>query len=118
MHLQHAVDEAEDKKDFAALDRLLTENYIFTAPGGTISNKSKLIEDIKNAEPEAAQTITYDEVKVYPYGDTAVVSALLIVKGKDKEGKDYTNRFRNTVIWVKQQKSWRMAGIHVSRIRP
>jgi ketosteroid isomerase-like protein len=57
-------------------------------------------------------------VKVYPYGDTAVVSALLIVKGKDKEGKDYTNRFRNTVIWVKQEKNWRMASIHVSRIRP
>ena len=118
MQSQHAVDEAENKKDFAALDRLLTDNYIFTAPGGTISNKSKLIEDIKNDEPEAGQTITYDEVKVHPYGDTAIVSALLIVKGKDKEGKDYTNRFRNTVIWVKQQKSWRMAGIHVSRIRP
>jgi ketosteroid isomerase-like protein len=118
MQLQHAVDEAEDKKDFAALDRLLTDNYIFTAPNGVISDKKKLIEDIKNNEPEGGQTITYDEVKVYPYGDTAVVSALLIVKGKDKEGKDYTNRFRNTVIWVKQRRHWRMASIHVSRIRP
>ena len=117
MQLQHAVNEAENKKDFAALDRLLTDNYIFTAPNGVISDKKKLIEDLKNDEPEAGQTLNYDEVKVYAYGDTAVVSALLIVKGKDKEGKDYTNRFRNTVIWVKQQKHWRMASIHVSRIR-
>ena len=117
MQLQHAVDEAEDKNDFAALDRLLSDSYIFTAPNGIISDKKKLIEDLKNAEAEAGQTLNYDEVKVYPYGDTAVVSVLLTVKGRDREGKDYTNRYRNTVIWIKQQKRWRMASIHVSRIR-
>lgn len=118
MQLQHRIDEAEDKKDLAALDRLLSDNYIFTAPNGTISDKKKIFEDIKNDQPEAGQTLTYDEVKVYPYGDTAVVSALLTVKGRDREGKDYTNRYRSTVVWVKQQKHWRMASIHVSRIRP
>jgi len=45
------------------------------------------------------------------------VNYLLTVKGKNKEGKDYTNRYRNTVVWVKQQGRWRMAAIHVSRIR-
>jgi len=118
MRLQHAVDEAETKKDFAALDRLLADGYIFTAPTGAISDKKQLIEDIKNAEPEAEQTISYDEVKVHAYGDSAVVNYLLTVKGRDKGGKDYTNRYRNTVTWVKQQKHWSMAGIHVSRIRP
>lgn len=117
MQLQHTVDEAETKKDLVALDRLLSDNYIFTAPNGAISDKKQLIDDIKNAEPGAEQTINYDEAKVYAYGNTAVVSYLLIVKGQDKAGKEYTNRYRNTVIWVKQQKQWRMAGIHVSRIR-
>lgn len=117
MQLQHTVDEAENKKDFATLDRLLSDNYIFTEPNGTISDKKKLIEDVKNDEPEAGQTLNYDQVKVYPYGATAVVSARLTVKGRDKEGKEYTSHYRNTVIWVKQQNRWRMASIHVSRIR-
>ncbi|MCA1603254.1 MAG: nuclear transport factor 2 family protein [Acidobacteria bacterium] len=117
MRLHHAVDEAETKKDFAALDRLLANGYIFTAPTGAISDKKQLIEDIKNAEPEAGQTISYDEVKVHAYGDSAVVNYLMTVKGRDKGGKDYTNRYRNTVTWVKQQNRWRMAAIHVSRIR-
>ncbi len=117
MRLQHAIDEAETKKDFAALDRLLTDDYIFTAPNGTISDKKQLIEDIKNAESEAGQIISYDEVKVYAYGDSAVVNCLLVVKGRDTGGKDYTNRYRNTVTWVKQQNRWRMAAIHVSRMR-
>lgn len=117
MQLQYVADEAENKKDLATLDRLLADNYIFTAPTGAVSDKKQLIEDIKNGEPEAGQTISYDEIKVYDYGNTAIVNCLLIVKGKDKDGKDYTNRYRNTVTWVKQQNRWRMAAIHVSRVR-
>ncbi len=117
MRLQRAVDEAETKKDFAALDRLLTDGYIFTAPTGAVSDKKQLIADLKNSEPDAGQTIDYDDVKVYDYGNTAVVNCLLLVKGKDKDGKDYTNRYRNTVTWIKQQDRWQMAAIHVSRIR-
>ena len=118
MQLQHAEDEAESKKDLAALDRLLSDDFLFTAPNGAISDKKKLMEDVKNDEPEVAQTIKYDNVTTHVYGNAAVVSYLLIVKGRDKEGKDYTNRYRNTVVWVKQQGNWRMAAIHVGRIRP
>jgi ketosteroid isomerase-like protein len=117
MRLQNAVDEAETKKDFVALDRLLTDSYIFTAPNGAISDKKQLIEDIKNAPPEVGQTIKYDDIKVYDYGNTAVINCLLTVKGQDKDGKDYTNRYRNTITWIKQQDRWRMGAIHVSRIR-
>ncbi len=118
MQLQHAEDEAENKKDVAALDRLLSDDFIFTAPTGAITDKKQLIEEVKGSEAEAGQTISYDEVKAHGYGKSAVVNYLLIVKGQGKDGKDYTNRYRNTVVWVRQQGRWRMAAIHVSRIRP
>ena len=116
--LQRAEVEAEDKKDLAALDRLLSDGFIFTAPGGAVSDKRKFIEEAKNAEPEPGQKIDYNETKAFAYENMAVVTNVLIVKGRDKEGKDYTNRYRNTVVWVKQRGHWRMAAIHVSRIRP
>ena len=115
--LQRAEVEAEDKKDLAALDRLLSDDFIFTAPGGAVSDKKKFIEEARNAEPEPAQKIDYDETRIFAYGNAAVVSNVLIVKGRDKDGKDYTNRYRNTVVWVRQYGNWRMAAIHVSRIR-
>src|SRR6267378_4679930 len=117
MQLQRAEDEAEDKRDLDTLDRLLSDDFIFTTPNGDLSDKKKLIDDVKNDEPEAGQTIGYAEIRTHDYGETAVVNYLLTVKGKNKEGKDYTNRYRNTVAWVKQQGRWRMAAIHVSRIR-
>jgi len=118
MQLQRATEEAEDKKDLAALDRLLTDDYIFTAPGGAVTDKKKLIEEVKNGVPEEGQTISYEDVKAKVYGKAAVVNYRLIVKGRDKDGKDYISRYRNTVVWVKQQGHWRMAAIHVNRIRP
>jgi ketosteroid isomerase-like protein len=116
--LQRAEVEAEDKKDLATLDRLLSDGFIFTAPGGAVSDKRKFIEEAKNAEPEPGQKIDFDETRAFAYGNTAVVTNVLIVKGRDKDGKDYTNRYRNTVVWVKQRGHWRIAAIHVSRIRP
>ncbi len=116
--LQKAADEAEDKKGLAALDRLLADDYIFTAPGGAVTNKKQLIEEIKTNVPDAGQTISYDEATANVYGNAAVVNYILIVKARDKEGKDYAHRYRNTVVWVKQQGHWRIASIHVSRIRP
>lgn len=100
------------------LERLLADDYIFTAPGGAISNKKQLVEDLRKSESDAAgQTIDFDEVKVYDYEDMAVVNYLMTVKGQDKDGKNYANRYRNTITWIRQQKRWRMTAIHVSRIR-
>ena len=118
MQLQRAEDDAENKKDVVALERLLSDDFIFTAPTGAITDKKQLIEEIKTGEAEAGQTISYDEVKAHDYGKSAVVNYLLLVKGVGKEGKEYVNRYRNTVVWIKQQGRWRMAAIHVSRIRP
>ncbi len=118
MRWQQAEDEAETKKDLAALERLLSADFIFTAPTGALTNKQQLLADIKTSEPGGSETISYDEIKAHAYGQTAVVHYRLTVRGQDKDKQDFTNRYRNTVVWVKQQGRWRMAAIHVSRIRP
>ena len=117
LQLQRTINEAETKLDFAALDRLLTEDYIFTESSGRISDRKQLYEDLKKSEPSTEQTIDYDEVKLFSYKDSAVMSYLLAVNVRDKDGKETIFRFRGTVTWVRQQKRWRMAAIHVARVR-
>lgn len=117
IRLQRTINEAEDKRDFAALDRLLTEDYIFTESNGRVSDRKQLYEDTKKSEPSTGQTINYEDVKLFPYGDSAVMSYLLVVNVRDKDGKENIYRFRGTVTWVRQQKRWRMAAIHVARVR-
>ena len=117
MRLQRTINEAESKRDFAALDRLLTENYIFTESNGRISDRKQLYEDMKQSEPPSGETINYDEVKVYPYKNSAVMSYLLIVEAPGKDGKNSTYRYRGTTTWVNEQNRWRMAAIHVAFIK-
>ncbi len=117
LQLQRTINEVESKRDFAALDRLLTEDYIFTESNGRISDRKQLYEDAKKSEPSTGETINYDDVKLFPYGDSAVMSYLLVVNVRNKDGKENIYRFRGTVTWVKQKKHWRMAAIHVAHVR-
>jgi len=120
MRLQRAQDDAEAKKDVAALDRLFNDDFIFVAANGSISDKKKFLDDVKAAdEPSSApqEKLTYEDFKVRVYGQAAIVNYVLLVSGKDKDGKDFTSRYRMSVFWVKQKKDWRISNFHATRVR-
>ncbi len=120
MRLHRAEEEAESKKDVAALDRLLNEDFIFVAANGSISDKKRFLDEIKgNDEPSSApqENLTYEDFKARVYGKTAIVNYVLLVSGKDKDGKDYANRYRMSVVWVKQKRDWQISNFHVTRVR-
>ena len=119
MRLQRAEDEAETKKDVAALDRLLNDDFIYVAANGSISDKKKFLEGVKgDNEPASPQeNLTYEDFKVRVYGKTAIVNYVLFVSGKDKDGKDFAYRWRMSVVWVKQERDWRISNFHATRVR-
>ncbi len=123
IRLQRAQDDAEGKKDIAALDKIFSDDFIFVAANGSIYDKKKFLEEIKSdtepaAEEDGAQTLDYEDFRVRSYGKTAVANYLLVVPGKDKDGKPVVSRYRMSAVWVKQKGSWRMANIHATRVRP
>jgi ketosteroid isomerase-like protein len=113
-------EEAESKKDIAALDRLLNDDFVFVAANGSISNKKKFLDDVKG-ESEPASTLqpilNYEDFKARIYGKTAIVNYVLVVSGKDKDGKDYANLYRMSVVWVKPKTDWRISNFHATRVR-
>lgn len=116
--LQKAQDDAEDKKDIAALDRFLNDDFIFIAANGSISDKKKFLEEIKaDAAPPSRQKLEYENFKARVYGKTAIVNYVVVVPGKDNAGKDIVNRFRLSVIWVKNKGNWRITNFHATRVR-
>lgn len=117
LQMQRVEDDAETKKDFAALDRLLDDNYIFTAANGAIYTKKQLVDEIKADDSTGAQTLSYEEVKTFDFGKTALVNYLLVVKSKDKEGKDQASRYRMSALWVKRKGNWRIASVQATRVR-
>ena len=121
MRLQRAEDDAEAKKDVAALDRIFNDDFIFVAANGSVSDKKKFLADVKASEEPASapqEKLTYEDFKVRVYGPAAIVNYVLLVSGKDKDGKDFTSRYRMSVLWVKQKKDWRISNFHATRVRP
>ena len=116
--LQRAQDDAEEKKDIAALERIFSDDFIFIAANGRLYDKKKLLDEIKaDTEPAPPQTLDYEDFKVRSYGKTAVVNYVVVVRGKDKEGKETVSRFRMSAVWIRQKGNWRMANIHATRVR-
>ena len=118
LRLQRLQFEAEDKKDFAALDRFFNDDFVFIAANGKIIDKKTFLDELKaDIEPASQQTLDYEDFTARGYGKTSIVNYVLVVKGKNKDGKDYTDRYRMSVIWVKQNGSWRIANFHSTRVR-
>lgn len=116
--LHRAEEEAEAKRDIAALDRVLADDFVFIAASGAIYDKKKFLDDIKADDGAAEpQKLEYENFKVRSYGNTAMVNYLLVVTAKDKDGKDAVSRYRVSVLWLKQKGAWRIANFHTTRVR-
>jgi len=114
-----AQDEAENKKDIPALDRIFADDFMFIGANGSITDKKKFFADLKaDTSPPSDQKLEYEDFKVRVYGKTALAGYVLVVPGKDSQGKDTVSRYRMSVLWVKQGKDWRITNFHATRVRP
>ena len=109
MELQRQEDEAEGKRDVAALDRLFADESFLVL--GKVVPKADFIRAIVDTKTELlpASEFKYDEVAVRDLGNTAVVSYRVTYFGKNSAGKEETNRFRVLVVWVKSGNRWQIA---------
>ena len=116
---QIAQDDAENKKDTAALEKIFADDFIFIAANGSIHNKKQFLDEVKaETEPPSDEKLEYEDFKVRMYGKIALANYVLAVPGKDKDSKVTTSRFRMSVLWIKQGKDWRITNFHATRVRP
>ncbi len=118
LKLQRAEDKAEANKDIAALEQIFNDDFIFIAANGAVYDKKKFLDEIKSdTEPAPPQTLAYEDFKARAYGKTAIVNYLLVVSGQDKDGKNYANHYRLSVVWIKEKYIWRITNFHSTRVR-
>lgn len=92
--------------DADALERLFAPDYVFVTPAGTIQNRQQRVAEIRSGDRKY-ELATYDEVRVWLYGDTAVVTARVTIKAKNK-GVDASGQFRSTLTLVRIKGKWQL----------
>ncbi|HVS82499.1 MAG TPA: nuclear transport factor 2 family protein [Pyrinomonadaceae bacterium] len=116
IELEHQLSDALVKEDAAVLDRLWSNDLVFTFPNGKVSNKAQRLAGQKPSAQSSQSTNSNDQVKVYLYGNTAVVTVLSTWKGKAGT-QEYSDQYQTTHVWVKQQGRWQLVAAHVSQVK-
>jgi len=118
IELERQLSAALVREDAAVLDRLWSNDLVFTFPNGKVSNKAQRLAGQKPAaQPSQSESeTTNDEVKVYLYGNTAVVTVLSTWSGKENN-QEYRSQFQATHVWVKQEGRWQLVAAHVSPVK-
>ena len=118
IELERQLSDALVREDAVVLDRLWSNDLVFTFPNGKVSNKAQRLAGQKPAaQPSQSESaISNDEVKVFLYGNTAVVTVLSTWSGKENN-QAYSSQFQATHVWVKQEGQWQLVAAHVSPVK-
>jgi len=98
--------DALKRSDLAALDRIMADDFMLMAADGTIINKEQDIAPVKSGEVRF-DSLNVEGVKVFVYGDTAVVTGLGIYKVTYK-GQPSTIRERFFDVYQKRKGQWQV----------
>ena len=94
-------DEAYVKADPATLDRLLADEFAFV--GGP--KKAEYLASFKSRPADSVNSALSTEVQVQVYGDTAVLTGLDTIAGKNK-GQAYVVKWLYMDVWIKRRGHW------------
>lgn len=105
--LDTAYQAAVEKNDADAMDRILADDFVLITGNGSVHTKGELLEEARS------RTIAWDQQneiegsqKVRVWGDTAVVTAKLWLKGS-QAGKPFERRLWFSDTYVRTAAGWR-----------
>lgn len=94
------------KGDTAAFRRMLAPGFVYTEDNSVTIGASELIHALATSTDQV-KSAANEEMKFYDYTPAGVVTGLLVVKGRNKEGQ-FTHRYRFTDTWLYRNKKWQI----------
>lgn len=112
-----ALRVAQLAADMDALDRLISDDLLFTGPDGQLAAKA---QDLDAHRSGAVRFVTHDpeELRVRRVGTDVAVAALRARLTVDVAGMRVSGVYRYTRVWAREGGGapWRVAGGHVSAV--
>ena len=93
--------------DLQTVSRVTADDWIGVAPTGAVMSKADLIEML-SSRPAPFESAVYDDVQLYVYGQTAVVTSLFRGEGKDLQ---FEQRFMR--VYANRDGKWQCVATQV-----
>jgi ketosteroid isomerase-like protein len=107
--------QAVVKGDTAALDRMTSDDYVFTDFTGRTRKKQDTISAIKAGDIKM-ESYDLDDLDVHVYGNAAVITGKATTKGTIG-GQDASGSYRFTRVYVKQAGAWKSVAYQQTKIQ-
>ena len=105
--LDTAYQAAVERNDAGTMDRILADDFVLVLGNGTVYTKPELLEEARSRSITWEQQKEIDGAqKVRRWGDTAVVTAKLWVKGS-QGGKTFDRTLWFSDTYVRTGSGWR-----------
>jgi ketosteroid isomerase-like protein len=120
---RHEIDQLEEawrdallKANIAAMDSLLSDDYMAITPNGTLQSKEQALANLRSGSTHFTSLEVSDR-KVRFYGGTALVTSRADVSGTNASG-EFSGSFRYTRVYVRNERGeWKIVSFEASRIR-
>ena len=118
LYLQREWNAASKNKDAAWFERNFAADATFVSyVTGGIHTKAEMIANFKNSKI-AFDALEPSDVSVRVEGDTAVVTGILRLRGRDETGQPLDHRFRFMDAYVKRDGRWQVLAAQGTMIAP
>ena len=111
---ENELTEALFKADRDALDRLWSDEFVFTNPAGKVSRKAQRLAALKPGTQSMIESNHSDKIEAYPYNDGAAVATILSTWKTKTSNEEVVEQYQATHFWIKEQGRWRLVAAHIS----
>ena len=91
-------------RDTKAFDRLLAANFVYTEDAAVMT-RADVIKSVTG--PDRVEWARNEGMKVHDFGDVHVITGVLHLKGKGKQGS-FDRRFQFTDVWQRRNGRWQI----------
>ena len=109
--LEEEIFTAVKNRDTDALERILTDDFVYRSPGSQEVGKADFLK-LSASFPYKIVSIWGEEMKVNVYGSAAVTTGLQFAKTQTGEAPEETSVVMFTDVFVKQKDKWMLSLAH------
>lgn len=114
IRIEHDWSQADVKKDAAALNRILADDWIGIDFEGTVLTRPEALKDIGSDSASLESTVLGD-MKVRVYGNTAIVTGTDTEKSQ-YHGKDSSGKYLWTDVFVLRKGRWQAVSSQSTKV--
>jgi Domain of unknown function (DUF4440) len=93
------------KRDARTFDRLLAPNFVYTE-NASIMGRNDVIKSVSG--PDRVEWARNEGMRGHDFGDVQVITGVLHLKGRGKNGGQFDRRYQFTDTWQRRNGRWQI----------